>query len=67
MSLGAWASAIGALAGIALILLKIWWENTPARKEKKRKKANLELHRKIFNHNDDAINDWVDRMRGEDS
>ena len=67
MSLSAWAGVASAVLGIALILIKVWYENTPARKAKKRREANLELHRKIFNHNADAINDWVDRMRGEDS
>jgi len=67
MSFGAWASAAGALAGIALILVKVWYESTPERKEKKRRNANLEMHRKIYGRDVDAIRRDYDRMRGEDS
>ena len=64
-SVSTWLAGISAIATVVALILKMWYDNSPKRKAKKRKEANIEIHNKIADRDAGWIKRLLDRMWAE--
>ncbi len=64
--MGAWVGAISALAAVATILLRMWWESRPARKVKKGRSENADISDDVRAGDADAVDRRVRKWMDED-
>ena len=61
----AWLTIIGAVLSVAAIVLKIWYANSPERKARKRREANIDIHNKVADRDVSGLRKLLRRLRAE--
>ncbi len=59
----AWLTIIGAVISVAAIGLKVWYANSPERKARKQREANIDVHNKIATRDVGALRKLLQRLR----